>query len=110
MGLSRIVWRTGAGSARPVVSTMTRSKSGTAPAARLVSSPSRVAEKIAVQCAAQAALGQQHDFSPDRLDQRVIEPHLAELVDDHRRIYEPRVAQKAADQCRLAAAEESGHD
>src|SRR5207244_8628086 len=42
--------------------------------------------------------------------EQVVEAHGAELVDDHRRALERRIAQQARKERRLAAAEESGDD
>ena len=65
-------------------------------------------DEIAAQRAAQAAALQQHHAVVDRLDQQVVEPDLAELVDDHRGLGERRVAQQTVEQRGLAGAEEAG--
>ena len=73
----------GAGSASPVVSTMSRRYGGISPRARrLLSVDDRVLE-IALDGAAEAAALQQHGVLVHRLDQKVIEADGAELVDNH---------------------------
>ena len=46
----------------------------------------------------------------DRLDEKMVEPDLAELVDDDDRVGERRVLEQAVQQRRLARAEEAGED
>ena len=66
------------------------------------------AHQIAAHGAAHAAAVEQDDLLVARLDQQMVEPDLAELVDDHGGARERRVAQQAREQRRLAAAEEAG--
>src|SRR5688572_27484321 len=70
----------------------------------------RLLQRVA-ECAAQASRIEQHDVVlASRRDQHVVEPDLAELVDDHGRVRETRLAHQRAEQRRLAAAEKAGED
>ena len=58
--------------------------------------------------AAKAPGFEQHDVVAPARNQQVVEPDLAELVDDHRGQCELRRLEHAVEQRRLAAPEESG--
>ena len=64
-------------------------------------------DQVAAHGAAQAAGAEQDHPLIDRLDQQVVEPDLAELVDDHHRVGERRIAEEAVQQRGLARAEEA---
>ena len=66
------------------------------------------ADQVAEHGAAQAAVLQHHDGVVAGRGQGVVEPDLAELVDDHGGARHGRVAQGAVEQRGLAAAEEAG--
>src|SRR3954468_21933334 len=106
-GWPRSTLRSGAGSAAPLVSMITRSKRGISPRARR---PSRSA---GVSCRAPGvgpakAPGIEQDHVVGGLrDQHVVEADLAELVDDHRGVGERGVLQRLIEERRLAAAEET---
>jgi hypothetical protein len=68
------------------------------------------AAQVAAQGAADAAARQQHGRFVEAPDQEVVEPHLAELVDEYGRVGERRAAQDVAQHRRLAAAQEPGED
>ena len=80
-----------------------------APGAPAVETDDRVLE-VAANGAAEAAALQQHSALVHRLDQKVVKADGAELVDQHCGVGEGRMAQHVVEQCRLAAAEESGDD
>ena len=102
-----MVCSTGAGSARPVVSTITR-RNETRPLSRSRVSFSSAVDEIAPYGAAQAA-ARQHDHAVvDLLDQKMIEADLAELVDQHGGVGERRIAQQRVEERGLAGAEEAG--
>ena len=62
----------------------------------------------AEQAAAQASGIEQHDVLGGARDEQVIEADVAEFVDDHHRVAQPRVAQRRIEQSGLAAAQETG--
>ena len=100
--------RIGAGSASPLVSMTTRSNGATVPC---VAPPQHVLQRphqVAADRAAQAAGLQLDEALLAGLDQLVVEPDLAELVDDHGRARELRAAQQPRQQRGLAAAEKAG--
>jgi hypothetical protein len=66
--------------------------------------------EIVADRAADAAAGQHHGGLVDVPQQQVIQGHLAELVDQHRRVGEPGGGQQSLQQRRLAAAQEAGDD
>jgi hypothetical protein len=65
-------------------------------------------DQIAAQRAAETTALQQHDVVADRFDQEMIEPGLAELVDDHGGLGQRRVVDQAVEQRGLAGAEKAG--
>ena len=65
-------------------------------------------DEIAAQRAAQAAALQQHHVVVDGLDQQMVEPDLAELVDDDGGAGERGIVHQAVEQRGLAGAEEAG--
>ncbi len=65
---------------------------------------------VAAHGAADAAILQQHGILDRLLDQQVVQPDRAELVDDHRGVGQRRQLQQAVQQRRLAAAQEAGDD
>ena len=67
-------------------------------------------DEIAEHGAAKAAVFQHHDGVVALRGERVIEPDLAELVDHHGGVGHRRIAQRAIEQRRLAAAEKAGED
>ena len=69
---------------------------------------SSVGDEVAPDRAAEAAGREQDHAVLDRLDEQVVEADLAELVDDHDRVGERRIAQEPVEQRRLAGAEEAG--
>jgi len=98
-----VVCSTGAGSARPVVSSTARRKL----MASIVEVAQQVfqgADEVAAQRAAQAAALQHHHIVVDRFDEQMVKPDLAELVDDDDGVGERRVLQQAIEQRRLAGA------
>ena len=64
-------------------------------------------DEVAAHRAAQAPGREQDHAVVGRLDEQVVEPDLAELVDDHDRVGERRVAQEMVEQRRLARAEKT---
>ena len=104
------VYRIGPGSASPVVSITTRSNSGISPRSRRPSSPRNAPLQIVADAAADAAALQQHDRLVHALDQQMVEPDLAELVDEHHRARISAATQQPLQQRRLPAAEEAGQD
>ena len=100
----------GAGSASPLVSITTRVNGVTLPSiAALQHIVERRCEVVA-DFAAEAPCLQLDEAVLARLDQVVVEADLAELVDDHRGSREFGLAKQAAEQRRLAAAEEAGEN
>ena len=65
-------------------------------------------EEVPARRAADAAGGQHQHVAVHRLDQEVVDAHLAELVDDHGRAGEGRVGEQAVQQRGLAGPEEAG--
>ena len=74
------VWSTGIGSASPLVSTNTRSKSMTSPARRLTNSSRRGFLKVGAQRAAQAAVAPKRHLLRRSRDQLEIERHIPESL------------------------------
>ena len=101
------VCSTGAGSASPVVSSITRRKADAA-VVEIAQQAFERDDQIAAQRAAQAAALQQHHVVVDGLDQQMVEADLAELVDDDGGVGERRILQQAVEQRGLAGAEEAG--
>ena len=64
--------------------------------------------EIVAHRAAQAARRQQHRVLGNLAHQQMVEPDLAELVDDHGRVGKIRLAEQMPQECRLAASEEAG--
>ena len=81
-GSLMIVWRTGAGSARPVVSITMRSKRMMSPVSRRLEEIEQRIDQFAADGAAQAARGHLDDIVVGLLDQQMIDADFAELVDD----------------------------
>ena len=63
--------------------------------------------QLAADGAADAARLQQHHRLVDALEQMMVEPDLAELVDQHGGVGQRRIAQQPLQQRRLARAEEA---
>ena len=63
--------------------------------------------QVAADGAADTAAGQIDDTLIARFDQQMIEPDLAEFVDDHGRILKRRIAQNTGQNGRFSAAEET---
>jgi hypothetical protein len=63
--------------------------------------------QLAADGAAQAARLQQHHGVVDALEQMMVEPDLAELVDQHGGVAECRIGQQALQQRGLARAQEA---
>ena len=66
--------------------------------------------QLALHRAADAAGLEQHDVVVQLLHHEVIEPDLAELVDQHRRLLHPGMGEEVVEQRRLAAAEKAGDE
>ena len=75
--------RIGAGSARPVVSRMTRANGAILANVAPVDEIVEPVDQVAAQRAAQAAGIERNDFAFDRLEQQMVEADLAPFVDDH---------------------------
>ncbi len=73
---------------------------------RAVEQVAQLVGQIAAQRAAHAAAGEQHGALVDAAQEVMVEPDLAQLVDDHRGLRELGAAQQRSEQRRLAAAEE----
>ena len=69
----------------------------------------RIAQ-LAADGAAQASGLQQHHGIVDALQQVMVQSHLAELVDQHRRIGQRRMGEQALQQGRLARAQKAGDE
>jgi hypothetical protein len=67
-------------------------------------------DEIAEHGAAQAAVLQHHDGVVALRGEQMIEADFAEFVDHHRGVRHRRIAQRAIEQRRLAAAEKAGED
>ena len=104
------VCNTGPGSARPLVSMMTRWKLGTAPRARSANRVAQALLQVGAHGAAQAAVAEQHGGVARRAQQRVVDPDFAVFVDDDGGVGALRLRQQLADQRRLAGAEKPGDD
>ena len=98
----------GAGSASPVVSIARRSKRGNRTALASAEQLADRIRQIAPDGAAHAAALQDHRLGVERLQQQMVEPDLAELVDQHRGARELRRAQQPVEERGLAAAEKPG--
>ncbi len=101
------VCSTGAGSARPVVSSITR-WNVTRPLSRSRSSCSSASTRSPRSVQHRQPLGSSTMPSSIALDQQVVEADLAELVDDDGGVGERRVGDQAVEQRGLAGAEEAG--
>ena len=102
-----MVCRIGAGSARPVVSTKTRSKSAII-FLTLEDQALQGVEQIAAHRAAEAAAVQQNGFLIDLGDEGVVDADLAEFIDNHRHPVHFRVLDQFAEQRRFAGAKKAG--
>ena len=107
-GCAMIDCSTGAGSASPVVSMMTRASAGDAAGLQPVDEIGQRVDQFAAHRAAEAAVGKLDDAVGGLLDQQMVDRHVAELVDDDRRVGERRVLQQPVEQRRLAGAEKAG--
>ena len=67
-------------------------------------------DEIAAHGAAQAAAAQQHDVAGRALDEVVIEPDVAQLVDDDECTRHAGIAHQPVEQRRLPTAEKAGED
>ena len=65
-------------------------------------------DEIATHGAAEAAVGKLDDAVRGLLDQQVVDRHLAELVDDDRRVGQRRILEQPVEQRRLAGTEKAG--
>ena len=89
-----IDWSTGAGSARPVVSMITRFSAAIRPVC------SRSIRSASVSTRSPRTVQQRQPSaswmtpSEELLDQQMVDRHVAELVDDHRRVGERRILQE----------------
>ena len=100
--------RIGPGSARPLVSTTRRPNRRISPASRRSIRLAQRLGQILAHGAAQAAARQFQDLAFDEIDEVMVDRDLADLVDHDRGVGKCRVAQRAAQQRRFAAAEKSG--
>ena len=99
---------TGAGSARPVVSMITRFSVCDAAGLQPIDQIGERVDEIAAHRAAEAAVGKLDDPVGRTLDQQMVDRDVAELVDDDGRIGERRVLEQPVEQRRLAGAEKTG--
>src|SRR5580698_9566822 len=98
-----MVDRIGKGSARPVLSTTSRSKPGTRPR-------SRRPRRSRIACASSPRMVQQRQPDHgvvDALEQMMVEPDFAEFIDKYRRTSQAGIGQQATQQRRLAGAEKA---
>ena len=109
-GSAKRACRIGAGSARPVVSSTTRSKAGSAPEFAARQHVAQRIEQIAAERTAHATAPDEDRVARHPLVKQMVEPDLAPFVDEDQRAGEFRGAQKAIDQRRLACAEKAGDD
>ena len=100
--------RTGAGSARPVVSMTTRVSACDPAGLQAVDQIGQRVDQVAAHRAAEAAVGELDDAVRRLLDQQMVDRDVAELVDDDGRVGERRILQQPVEQRRLAGAEEAG--
>ena len=98
----------GSGSARPVVSITTRVKRGSVPGHALQIQLPHAVHQLALHGAADAAGLEQNDIVVQLLHHEVIEPDLAELVDQDRGLLHPGMGEQVVEQRRLATAQETG--
>ena len=66
--------------------------------------------QLALHGTADATGLEQHHVLVQLLHHQMVEPDLAELVDQHRRLLHPGMGEQVVEQCRLAAAEETGDE
>ncbi len=100
-----IACSTGAGSARPVVSSTTRRNGAMRPLSRLLQQILQRGDEIAANGAADAARTHHDHVAVDFLDEQMIEPDIAKFIDQHERVGEFGRGQQTIEQRRLAGAQ-----
>ena len=100
-----IACSTGAGSARPVVSSTTRRNGAMRPLSRFLQQILQRGDEIAANGAADATRTHHDHVAVDFLDEQMIESDIAKFIDQHERVGEFGRGQQTIEQRRLAGAQ-----